>query len=105
MSNPNQKHPPINLEDFSKKSLTYYEQIKKKLEKEAMSKYVAVDYETSKYWIGETASDALSKAKAQFPDKIFYLFQVGSLTTFSVQSIASNDPFGKRSMYGLNWAH
>lgn len=105
MDNPNPQQSPINLEDFSKKSLEYYEKIKEKLEKEAMSKYVAVDYETSNYWLGETASDALSKAKTQFPNKVFYLLQVGSPTTFSIQSITSSDLFGKRSMYSFNWAH
>lgn len=105
MDNPNPQRPPVNLENFSKKSLEFYKTIKEKLEKETMSKYVAVDYETSTYWLGETASDALSKAKEQFPNKIFYLLQVGSPTTFSIQSITSSDLFGERSMYGLNWAH
>lgn len=97
MSNSIPQQPAINLEDFSKKSLQFYEQIKGRLEKEAMSRYVAVDYETSNHWLGETASEALSKAKAQFPNKVFYLLQVGSPTAFGVQSM--------RSGYGFNWAY
>ena len=105
MSNSIPGQPSINLEDFSKKSLEFYEQIKERLEKEAMSKYVAVDYETSNYWLGETASEALSKAKEQFPNKVFYLLQVGSPTAFGIQSMIPSDLFGKRSEYGFKWAY
>ena len=70
-----------------------------------MSKYVAVDHETSNYWLGETASDALSKAKAEFPQKIFYLIQVGSPTSFSIQSITSGSALEKRGLYGFSWTH
>lgn len=94
----------MNLEDFSKKSLEYYEQIKQKLEKEARSKFVALDYETNKYWLGETASEALVKAKEQFPSKIFYLLQVGSPSTFSVQSFVPTDFVKKGKDYGFTWA-
>ena len=105
MSNSIPQPPSINLEDFSKRSLEFYEQIKDRLEKEAMNKYVAVDYETSNYWLGETASGALSKAKEQFPNKVFYLLQVGSPTAFGVQSMMTSDLFGKRSEYGFKWAY
>lgn len=99
------RQPPVNLEDFSKKSLEYYEQVKKKLENEAMSKFVALDYETRQYWLGETASESLTKAKEQFPNKLFYLLQVGSPSTFSVQSFASADLVKKGKDYGFTWAH
>ncbi|MDO8451999.1 MAG: hypothetical protein Q7S76_03975 [bacterium] len=88
------QQPQVNLEEFSKKSLEFYSQIKERLEAKSLYKYVAIDYETSKYWFGETASDALTKAKAAFPQKIFYLIQIGSPTTFSIQSIRTGDLFG-----------
>lgn len=105
MNNQNPQQPQINLEDFSKKSFEFYEQIRQKLEHEALHQYVALDYESSQYWLGDTASDALAKAKTKFPNKVFYLLQVGSLATFSIQSITSSDMFGKRNEYGFNWAH
>lgn len=92
----------INVEDFSKKSLEFYDKIKAQLETESLNKYVALDYETSKYWIGETASDALAKAKVEFPKKIFYLIQIGSPTTFSIQSIRASDLFGKKKSYDFS---
>lgn len=95
----------INIEEFSKKSLEFYNKVKTQLEAESLNKYVALDYETSKYWLGETASDALTKAKAELPQKIFYLIQIGSPTTFSIQSIRTSDLFGKKRPYDFNWAH
>jgi len=96
------QQPQINVEDFSRKSLEFYDKIKAKLEAESLNKYVALDYETSKYWLGETASEALTKAKEEFPQKIFYLIQVGSLTTFSIQSVRTSDLFGKKKSYDFS---
>lgn len=70
-----------------------------------MSKYAALDYETRSYWLGETASEALSKAKEKFPEKIFYLVQVGSPTTFNIQSVTASNLFGKKEVYDFSWAH
>lgn len=105
MTDQTPQQPQVNVEEFSKKSLEYFNQIKAQLEAESLNKYVAIDYETSKYWLGETASDALTKAKAEFPQKIFYLIQIGSPTTFSIQSIRTGDLFGKKNSYDFSWAH
>lgn len=99
------QQPQVNIEDFSRKSQEFYNGIKAKLEAESLNKYVALDYQTSKYWLGDTASDALGKAKAEFPKKIFYLIQVGSPTSFSVQSITSDAALEKRGIYGFSWAY
>lgn len=105
MTNQSQNQPQINLEEFSKKSLEFYNQIKAQLETESLNKFVAIDYEAPKYWLGETASEALSKAKVEFPQKIFYLIQVGSPTSFSIQSITSDATLAKRGIYDFSWAH
>jgi len=81
--------PLFNLEEFSKQSEKFYDQIKAKLEVDFKGKYAALDFESKEYWIGEIPSDALSKAKEKYPDKLFYLIQVGSPTTFSIQSMSS----------------
>ena len=99
------RQTPVNLEEFSKKSLEYYKQVRQKLENEAMSKFVALDYETSQYWLGETASEALIGAKKRFPNKLFYLLQVGSPSTFSVQSFLPTDIDKRGKDYGFTWAH
>ena len=92
----------LNLEEFSKKSVEFYNKVKPKLESEEMGKFAALDYETSQYWIGKTASEALTKAKQKYPNKIFYLIQVGSPSTFNIQSIRFNQML-RRDRYGFNW--
>lgn len=94
----------LNLEEFSQKSVGFYNKIKSKLETKLMGKFVALDHETSQYWIGETASEALTKAKEKYPNKIFYLIQVGSLSTFNIQSLRFNQAL-RRNGYGFNWSN
>ena len=94
----------FNIDEFSKKSEAFYLEIKISLESQYKGKYAAIDYESKKYWIGETASDALSKAKNDFPSKLFYLVQVGSPSTFTVQSmIRKNGLLGKHN--DPQWAY
>ena len=93
----------FNLDEFSKQSEAYYTEIKVELEEKHRGKYAAIDFENKKFWIAETASDALSKAKAEYPDKLFYLIQIGSPSAFSIQSLHSNNLV--RNYHGLKRAH
>ena len=77
----------IDIEKFSKTAQAYYELIKDNLENDEKGKYVALDFETESYWIGETASMAIKKAKRKYPNKLFYLLQIGSPATFSIQTM------------------
>ena len=82
----------FNIKEFSKKSEEFYSQVKSELEAKYKGKYVALDFESKQYWLGETATDALTTAKKAFPDnpnKLFYLLQIGSPATFGIQSITT----------------
>lgn len=103
MQNQNSIPSNFNLDEFSKNSEEFYNKIKSDLEVKYKGKYAAIDFESKKYWIGETASDALSKAKTEFPLKLFYLVQVGSTTTFTVQSMMGRTALNKS--YGTKWAY
>ncbi|MBI3575393.1 MAG: hypothetical protein HY083_07060 [Gammaproteobacteria bacterium] len=89
----------FNLDEFSKKSEAFYNGIKTELEAQYKGKFAAIDFESKKFWIGDTVSDALQNAKAEFPTKLFYLIQVGSTATFTVQSITKKGAFSSKS-YG-----
>ena len=39
--------------------------------------YVSIDVDTGKFFVGKTSVDALDKAQKAFPDKQFFLAQVG----------------------------
>jgi hypothetical protein len=77
----------FNMEEFAKKSDEFYNQVKAGLEAKYKGKYVAIDFESKQYWFGETVTEALSKAKKEFPDKLFYLLQIGSPAPFNIQSV------------------
>jgi len=79
----------VNIKSFSKVAQSFYGEIKDELENTSNGKYVALDSETKQYWVGETASTALQKAKRKYPDKLFYLLQIGSPATFSIQTLRS----------------
>jgi hypothetical protein len=87
MDDINNRENRFNLEEFSKKSGEFYNQIKAELESKFKGKYVALDFESKQYWIGETATEALTRAKSDFPNKLFYLLQIGTPAPFSIQSI------------------
>lgn len=88
MENINNQENRFNMEEFVKNSKTYYNELRSSLEAESKGKYVALDFTTKNYWIGETATDALTKAKNEFPNKLFYLLQIGSPAPFNIQSIS-----------------
>lgn len=94
----------FNLDEFSKKAEVFYTEIKAELEAQHKGKYAAIDAEDKRYWLADTASEALQKAKKEFPSKLFYLVQVGSTSTFTVQSLLMKRGFLSKS-YGPQWAH
>lgn len=102
MEQNNQQPKQFNIEEFTRKSKEYYNKIKPKLESEYKGKYVALDFETENYWIGETATEALTEAKKAFPNKLFYLVQISSPATFSIQSKVIRSILNQNS-YGFNW--
>lgn len=62
------------------KGKTIYYQIKPKLEETySPGYYVAIDVDTSEYFTGQTAMEALTKAHKKYPRKQFFLTQVGRL--------------------------
>lgn len=95
--NQNTNPASSDLGEFSKKAEAFYNEIKTELEAEHKGKYVAIDFESKKFWPGDTASEALLKAKAEFPSRLFYLVQVGSPVTFTVQSIMKRSGLLRKS--------
>lgn len=103
MNNENNQEKNFSLEDFSRKSEAYYKEIKNDLETKHKGKYVALDFESKQYWIGDTATDALTRAKEKFPNKLFYLLQVGSPAPFSIQSVTIRPHLRRKNDFA--WSH
>lgn len=69
----------------------YQEKLKKRLEKEHLGKYVAIEVQSEKYFMGLTLEEALEKAKKKFPDKIFHSIKIGSEGVFTSSELFSYD--------------
>jgi hypothetical protein len=59
----------------------YFEKLKGTLEKESYGQYVVIDTETKEYIVDEHQLHALESAKAKFGNKLFFIVQIGSLDT------------------------
>ncbi len=55
----------------------YRRKLKKKLEPKYNGKIIAIEVESGKYFLGDTEIEATQKARAAFPDKIFFFMRVG----------------------------
>jgi len=92
----------FNLKEFSQKSEEYYNSLKPQLEATHKGKYVALDFELKRYWIGGTATEALAKAKQELPDRLFYLIQVGASAPFAIQRIYRRNTQCDVARYGYS---
>ena len=63
---------------------TYRESLASLLEPSHMGKFVAVEPDSGRYFLGSTASTALVAAHAAMPEKLFYLTRVGRETAHTV---------------------
>ncbi|PIR71745.1 MAG: hypothetical protein COX89_01195 [Candidatus Nealsonbacteria bacterium CG_4_10_14_0_2_um_filter_37_10] len=72
--------PQITPEEIAKQGEEIYEkEFRKKLEPKESGKYVAIEVESKKYFIGGTKEEALDEAQKVFPNKIFFVRRIGEL--------------------------
>ena len=74
------KDPVLN--ELSEKGRARYYQIKPQLEKNyEPDDVVLIEVETGDYFVGQTTSDTYNKARKKYPDKEFFIAQVGQLAS------------------------
>ncbi|MFH1582457.1 MAG: hypothetical protein ABIA08_01725 [bacterium] len=66
-----------------KKGLEIYDKIKEKIEPAENGKYVVIETESEKYFIGNTRDEATGKAKDEFPDKVLFIKRIGQIEKIS----------------------
>jgi hypothetical protein len=68
------------LEYITKVGMEFYLQdLKEKLEKTENGKYLVLEVDSKTYFIDEDLLDAIEKAEEKFPDKLFFIVQIGTL--------------------------
>ncbi len=60
----------------------YERKLKAKLEPKYKGKFVVIEVESGKYFVGDTLGEAADKAEAKFPHKVFYIKRIGFKTAF-----------------------
>ena len=78
------KNSPVAPEEIAKKGEEIYqEEFKNKLETTENGKYIAIEVESKKSFIGETKEEALDIAQKAFPERIFFVRKIGELEKIS----------------------
>lgn len=67
----------------------YDQQLKEKLEPEHKGRYVAIEPESGRYFVDDTGTGALTAARSEMPDGLFYLMRVGYQTADTIGGYAS----------------
>ena len=62
----------------------YDDVLKADLEREHIGRYVAIDPETGRYFLGDTSAEALGAAYDALPSTRFYLTRVGYKTAHTI---------------------
>lgn len=77
----------INISELVKRGEDIYQQdLKQILEPEHNGKYVAIEPDSGQHFIGETKEEAVSKAKQEFPNKLFVVRRIGEIEKISSYS-------------------
>lgn len=87
--------PSINTTEIARIGEQIYQnELKEKLEKENIGKFVAIEAESKDYFIGVTQTEATLKAKKKYPDKIFYMVKIGFPAVITMSSRFIPTPYG-----------
>jgi hypothetical protein len=57
----------------------YFNELKDKLEKNHIGEYLVLEVESKKEFVNPSLIIALKRAKQNFPQKLFYIVQIGSI--------------------------
>ncbi len=68
-----------NIQELIKRANEIYEEKKSELEPASNGKYVAIEVDASRYFVGETRDEAVLKAKQEFPGSVVFVRRVGEV--------------------------
>jgi hypothetical protein len=57
----------------------YFHELKDELEEKEKGNYLVMEVESKEYFLDEDLLKAIEKAEKKFPDKLFFIVQVGTL--------------------------
>ena len=69
--------------DVARRGYQIYKKLRNALEREYLGEYVVIELESEDYFLGKDMNEALDKAEEKYPDKEFFVVQIGELATAS----------------------
>ena len=74
-------HAMMDHRELARRGREYYDRVlRAKLEPEHTGKFLALEVETGDYELGDSQLEALDRAEAKHPDRVFYILRVGYRT-------------------------
>lgn len=68
------------LERIAREGSVIYEKIRGQYEPASIGKFLAIEIESGNAYLADSSADAIAAARAENPEKVFYLVKVGSDT-------------------------
>lgn len=67
----------VNIQKIANEGAKIYAQIKSEYYPKEMGRFLAIEIESKKAYLGKTSADALNLARKNHPDKVFYVVKIG----------------------------
>lgn len=67
----------VNIQHIAEEGSKIYETLKNNYDPKEKGKFLAIDIESGKAYLGVTSAEALEKARQSHPNKIFYVVKIG----------------------------
>ena len=85
----------INPSELSRKGEEIYQnELKGKLEKEHIGKFVAIEVESKDYFLADSPVEANQKAKNKYPNKVFYMIKIGFPAVYTMSHHFKSSSYG-----------
>jgi hypothetical protein len=68
----------VDLRECSRRADTLYEEMRGRLEREHPGEIVAIEPDSGEYFVGKDRREVEKKARAKYPDKIFFRRRIGA---------------------------
>lgn len=77
MSNNEELIKKTNIQKIAEEGAKIYEQVKVNYDPKEKGKFLAIDIDSKKVYLGNTSAEALESAKQNHPNKVFYVVKIG----------------------------
>lgn len=84
----------VDIQKIATEGAKIYESIKANYDPKETGNFLAIDIDTKKVYLAGTSAEAVVKARAEYPDKVFYVVKVG-FDTAETMAMAFLNPENK----------